>query len=305
MQEYLLQAAKEQAGRRLDLFISDFSREKNLGLSRTLIQGLISGGKVTVQDFPGAKAHYKVKTDDKVRIIVEEKPASGLKPEVIALNIIYEDKELAIIDKPSGLVVHPAPGNYTHTLVNALLARFKELSDINLQRPGIVHRLDKDTSGILVIAKNNSSHLKLAAQFAGHTIKRKYIAIVKGRMEFDENMIEVPIARHALRRESMTVSFQESARYAKTYYRTLKRIGDCSLLRLEPFTGRTHQLRVHLAFIGHPILGDKKYGKNNAFSRLALHAQSLGFIHPATGKFVEFSSPLPQEFLDFTTKNKA
>ncbi|MDD5197053.1 MAG: RluA family pseudouridine synthase [Candidatus Omnitrophota bacterium] len=304
MQEYALKVSKEQEGMRLDLLVSAFSMENNLGLSRTAIQDLILKNEITVKGLAGVKAHYKVRPQDKIKVIVEDKVKSGLKPEKIPLDIIYEDKDLAIINKPIGLVVHPAPGNYEHTLVNALLGRFKELSDINPQRPGIVHRLDKDTSGVMVIAKNNSSHLKLSHQFAAHSIQRKYTAIVKGRMEFDENVIEAPIARHAIRRESMAVNYSAAARYAKTYYRTLKRVGELSLLQLEPFTGRTHQLRVHLAFIGHPILGDKKYGKNDAFSRLALHAQSLGFIHPATGKLVEFHSSLPQEFLDVMNKNK-
>jgi len=297
MREYSFKVTKEQGGTRLDLLISVFSKENNLGLSRTAIQELILKQKITLKDLPEVKAHYKVRPADNIKIVVEDKVKSALQAEKIPLEVVYEDKDLAIINKPIGLVVHPAPGNYEHTLVNALLARFKELSDINPQRPGIVHRLDKDTSGVMVIAKNNSSHLKLAEQFAAHSIKRKYVAVVRGRMEFDENVIEAPIARHAVRRESMAVNYSAAARYAKTYYRTLKRAGDLSLLQLEPFTGRTHQLRVHLAFIGHPILGDKKYGKNDAFSRLALHAQSLGFLHPATGKFVEFSSSLPPEFL--------
>ncbi|MDD2679548.1 MAG: RluA family pseudouridine synthase [Candidatus Omnitrophica bacterium] len=305
MREYTLKVSKEQEGRRLDLLLSAFSKEHNLGLSRTAIQDLISREKITVKDSFRAKAHYKVKPADKIRIIIEDKVKSALKAEKIPLEIIYEDKDLAVINKPIGLVVHPAPGNYEHTLVNALLARFKELSDINPQRPGIVHRLDKDTSGVMVIAKNNSSHLKLSRQFAEHSIKRKYVAVVKGKMKFDENVIEAPIARHALKRENMAVNFSTHARYAKTYYRTLKRTDALSLLQLEPFTGRTHQLRVHLAFIGHPVLGDKKYGKSGEFRRLALHAQALGFIHPSTGKFVEFHSSLPQAFLDVMRKNKA
>jgi len=304
MREYLIKVSNDTKGSRLDLLISAFSKVHSLGLSRTSIQELISKDRITVNGSSDIKPHYKVRKNDEVRVRPEEKIKSGIKPEDIPLDIVYEDKDLAIINKPIGLVVHPAPGNREHTLVNALLSHFKELSDINPQRPGIVHRLDKDTSGILVIAKNNASHLKLAEQFADHSIKRKYVAIVKGKMEFDENLIEAPIARHVTRRENMTIDYSEKSRYAKTYYRTLKRFSDYSLLSLEPFTGRTHQLRVHLAFIGHPILGDKKYGNKNSFSRLALHAQSLGFIHPTTGKFVEFNSSLPQEFLDVTEKNK-
>ena len=302
MREYILNVPSDKAGARLDLLISVFYKEHNLGLSRTSIQSLLSKGKISVNGSFDIKPHYKVKAGDKIIIIIEDKVKAGILAEEIPLDVVYEDKDLAIINKPIGLVVHPAPGNREHTLVNALLSRFKELSDINPLRPGIVHRLDKDTSGILVIAKNNSSHLKLSAQFADHSIKRKYVAIVRGKMEFDENVIEAPLARHAFKRENMAVNFSDNSRYAKTYYRTLKRFGDYSLLQLEPFTGRTHQLRVHLAFIGHPVLGDKKYGKNDEFPRLALHAQSLGFIHPTTAKFVEFNSSLPQEFLDFTAK---
>ena len=296
MQEYVLEVPPEEAKARLDLFIISFFKDKKLGLSRTTVQDLISKGKITVEGLPLVKPHYKVKAKDKIKVILEDKKKSGILAEKITLDVVYEDKDLAIINKPIGLVVHPAPGNYKHTLVNALLNRFKNLSDINPERPGIVHRLDKDTSGLLVIAKNNDAHLKLSAQFAEHSIKRRYVAIVKGRMEFDENIIEAPLARHTTKRESMAVNFAEGSRYAKTYYRTLKRVGDLSLLRLEPFTGRTHQLRVHLAFVGHPILGDKKYGNKDAFPRLALHAQYLGFIHPSTGKFVEFNSSLPKEF---------
>lgn len=304
MRQYVFKVSGAEEGRRLDLLLSDFSKKNNLGFSRTAIQELIAKGKITVNKSGDIKPHYKVKAPDEIRVIVEDKARTGLKPEDIPLEVVYEDRDLAIINKPVGLVVHPAPGNREHTLVNALLHRFKELSDINPQRPGIVHRLDKDTSGILVIAKNNASHLKLAEQFADHSIKRKYAAIVKGRMEFDENVIEAPIGRHAVKRESMVVDYSEGSRFARTYYRTLKRGRDYSLLQLEPFTGRTHQLRVHLAFIGHPILGDAKYGKKNEFSRLCLHAQSLGFIHPSSGKFVEFDSSLPQEFLEVTDKNK-
>jgi 23S rRNA pseudouridine1911/1915/1917 synthase len=304
MQDLTLQVDKDQAGSRLDLLIANFSKINKLGFSRTAIQGLISRGKVMIEGVSVLKPNYKVKTGDLILVSPEEKKSLDLIPENIPLEVVYQDNDLAVINKPAGLVVHPAPGNYKGTLVNALLYKFKKLSDINPQRPGIVHRLDKDTSGLLVVAKNNNSHLKLAEQFAQHSIKRVYVAIVMGRMEYDENIIEAPIARHATRREHMTVNFNAESRYAKTYYKTLRRVGEVSFLRLEPYTGRTHQLRVHLAFIGHPILGDRKYGKNNDFPRLALHAKCLGFIHPASGKFVEFESDLPKEFLKFSPKNK-
>jgi len=294
-----VKVSTRDVGKRLDLFLIDFSKQKNLGLSRTFIQRLIHENKVTLKGLRGIKPNYKVKTYDEFKIFIEDRKADALEPEAIPLDIIYEDEDLAIINKPSGLVVHPAPGNYIHTLVNALLHYFKKLSDINPQRPGIIHRLDKETSGLLVIAKNNFTHLALSQQFAKHSIKRKYIALVKGRMEFDEDTIELPIGRHPYKRKNMAVGFGRKTRYARTYYHTLKRTDDFSLLELEPFTGRTHQLRVHLAFLGHPILGDTKYGKNNKFSRLALHAKSIGFINPRTGKFVEFSCDIPKEFMEF------
>ena len=304
MQEYILKVSPELSGMRLDLFILQSSKEDNLGLSRTFIQRLILEGKVTLKGSSLIKPHYKVKPNDEFKLSIEDKKADTLKPEDIPLDIIYEDQDLAIINKYSGLVVHPAPGNYEHTLVNALLYHFKNLSDVSPQRPGIVHRLDKETSGLLVIAKNNFAHLALSKQFAEHSIERKYIALVKGRMEFDENVIELPIGRHPVKRKNMAVGFGENSKYAKTCYRTLKRTKDFSLLELKPFTGRTHQLRVHLAFLGHPILGDTKYGRNNEFMRLCLHAQTIGFTHPRTEKFMEFSCDVPKEFTEFMHKNK-
>lgn len=280
---------------RLDLFIFDYFKSQGLGFSRTYIQRLIEESKVTANG-PSLKPHHKITAGDVFEVTVEDKKETGLRPEDIELDVVYEDEDLAVINKPAGLVVHPAPGNYEHTLANALLHRFRNLSDINPQRPGIVHRLDKETSGLLVIAKNNFSHLDLSKQFAEHSIKRKYIAVVKGKMEFDEDIIELPITRHPYKRKNMAVGFSSVSRYAKTHYRTLKRLEDFSILELSPFTGRTHQLRVHLAFLGHPILGDAKYGKNNVFSRLALHARYLGFIHPRTKKFLEFSCDVPKEF---------
>lgn len=288
---------------RLDLLLTDYAERNNLGLSRTHIQKLILERKVFLNSLPMNKPNHKPKPGEHIRVVFPEKETQKLLAEEISLEVIYEDNDLAIINKQTGLVVHPAVGNREHTLVNALLGRFKELSDINQGRPGIVHRLDKETSGLLVIAKNNASHLKLARQFAEHSIERKYIAIVSGRLEFDEDVIEAPIARHPLKRKNMAVSFTQNARYAKTFYRTLKRGKNFSLVELKPFTGRTHQLRVHLAFLGHPILGDSKYGKNNNFCRLALHAQGIGFLHPTSGKFVRFESELPQEFQDFLKQN--
>jgi 23S rRNA pseudouridine1911/1915/1917 synthase len=305
MKEYTLTVSTENEGRRLDVFLMQFATEKKLGISRTFLQNLIVEGKVTVDTKVFTSPHHKIKKGQEIKVCIDEKKnKESLSPENIALDVVYEDEDLAVINKPCGLVVHPAPGNLEHTLVNALLYRFKKLSDINPQRPGIVHRLDKETSGILVIAKNNSAHLDLVRQFAQHSIKRRYIALVKGKVEFDENIIDIPIGRHPRKRKNMSCGFGKNTRYAKTYYRTLKRSKDYSLLELEPFTGRTHQLRVHLAFLGHPVLGDTKYGRNNEFVRMALHAKYIGFIHPSTGKFVEFSSAMPKEFKEFLDLNK-
>lgn len=323
MEEYLIEISEDSAGRRMDLFLAGFFKSRKEGLSRARLQRMISENKVALNGAP-AKAHQKLKSGDRLKVQAEDQKERELKPEKIALDVVYEDDDLAVINKPCGLVVHPAPGNYEHTLVHALLYRFKNLSDVNTGRPGIVHRLDKETSGLLVVARNNFAHLNLAEQFARHTIKRKYIAVVQGKVEFDQNIIEAPIGRHPVKRKNMSVSFNDKAKFAKTYYRTLKRGEDFSLMELVPWTGRTHQLRVHMAFLGHPILGDTKYGKNNTapsgfscgaksrpsalalcrpgqkrrdkFSRLALHAQYIGFTHPRTGEFMEFSSPIPKEF---------
>jgi len=295
MTEYLFAVTEETTGMRLDLFLSKSLTAEDKGFSRTWLQKMIAGGLVTLNG-QTLKPNYKVRALDQIKVVVEEQKPLSLEPEDIPLEIVYQDQDLAIINKPSGLVSHPAPGNYSHTLVNALLWHIKQLSDISPGRPGIVHRLDKDTSGLIVVAKNNAAHLFLSRQFAEHSIKRKYVALVKGLTKFDEGLIEVPIGRDPLRREKMAVAFTPDTRYAKTRYRTLKRRGSFSLLELEPFTGRTHQLRVHLAFLGHPILGDRKYSMKDDAKRLMLHARYIGFMHPSTSKFVEFESKLPQEF---------
>jgi len=289
----------EDASGRIDRFLMEFSAASGLGLSRTEIQECIASGQVTVNGTIVQKASSRVSANQHIVFEqAERKGPSALIAEDIPLDVVYEDRDLAVINKPPGLVVHPAPGNAAHTMVHAMLHRFKDLSDINPQRPGIVHRLDKETSGLLVIAKNNTAHHALAQQFADHSIKRKYVAVVKGRVEYEENVIELSIGRHPVRREHMAVHSGINARYAKTRYRTLKRAGKVSLLELEPYTGRTHQLRVHCAYIGHPIMGDVKYGKQAPFPRMALHARYIGFVHPSTGKFVEFETPIPEEFLN-------
>jgi 23S rRNA pseudouridine1911/1915/1917 synthase len=303
MPEFTLVVPPEQAGARLDVFLAGRFASQGPCLSRSAIKKIILDGGVfsgvTARNLP----HYKVRAQERLLVRVPEKRQGRPAAEDLPLQVVYEDDCLAVVEKPAGMVVHPAPGNPEHTLVNALLFCFQALSDVNPGRPGIVHRLDKEASGLLVVAKDNSSHLNLAKQFACHSVKRKYLALVKGEMEFDQRVIEAPVARHPLRRQDMAVSFSANSRYAKTYCRTLRRGKDYSLVELELFTGRTHQIRVHLKFIGHPVLGDAKYGgapaslvRKYALKRLCLHAAYLGFSHPATGKFVEFSSPLPKGF---------
>lgn len=302
MKEFIFEVDKESNGMRLDLFILKNFRARELAVSRTRLQRLIADGYVTLGDLP-LKPHHKVKTKDKYRVRLEEQKASlDLEPYNLALEIVYQDKDVAVINKPSGLVVHPGAGNRVNTLVNVLLYHFQGLSLVNPERPGIVHRLDKDTSGIMVVAKNDAAHISLAKQFARHSIERRYAALVRGAVEFDEDIIELPISRHPRDFKKMSVGFSNGAKYAKTRYRVLIRKDHASLLELEPFTGRTHQLRVHLAFIGHPVLGDAKYGKNNEFRRLALHATEIGFLHPSTDKLLKFSIPIPDEFVNYLKK---
>lgn len=301
LNEYNLSVQEEESGKRIDLFLADKIKD---GYSRSFIQQLILQKNVLLNNSP-VKAAHKIKTGDIIRVLaVEVKPVKVL-PENIKLKIIYEDDDILVIDKPSGLVVHPGAGNKTGTLVNALLMHTKNLSSVNPERPGIVHRLDKDTSGVMVAAKNNIAHLNLAKQFSVHTIKRKYIAIVRGQVAFDEGIIDVPIARHKKDFKRQAVSWSTDSKYALTKYKVLKRIDCASMLELTPKTGRTHQLRVHLAYLGYPILGDTKYGKiinkEKGFGRLALHAQELGFLHPKTNKFISFVSKIPTEFSKFFT----
>ena len=297
MKEYTLKIAPEDAGMRLDLYLLRFSQMERLGLSRNFIQKLIENKHVILEG-RALNAHYKVRTGQVFKLLIPDKPSVTLEPEDIPLDIFYEDEDVVVVNKPAGMVVHPGAGNFQGTLVNSLLFHCRTLSSVNPQRPGIVHRLDKDTSGLIVVAKNNFSHHHLAHQFARHCVLRQYVALVKGRVELNEDVIELPIGRHPRQREKMSVSFISKHRYAKTQYRVLKRSKNFTLLELMPFTGRTHQLRVHLSFIGHPILGDRKYGRDTEFSRLALHAYRIGFIHPRTNKFIEFKTAIPKEFLE-------
>lgn len=292
---------KEDTGVRLDLYLLSNLEKRSFKFSRRFIQSLILKGEVSVND-EIKKSHYKVKLNDKILIKIPPQKEFKIEPENIPIEIIYEDSDILVVNKPTGMVTHPAKGNLSGTLVNALLFHCKNLSRINPLRPGIVHRLDKDTSGLLIVAKNDFSHIHLSKQFSQHKVERKYLALVKGQTEFDEGVIDLPIGRHLRIRKKMQVRFFKAKR-AKTFYKTLKRFKDYSLLEIIPQTGRTHQIRVHLQALGHPILGDRIYSKAKDFKRLFLHAYKIKFIHPKTLKTLEFISKLPKDFVEFIKKS--
>ena len=275
---------------RLDQYLSHVIPET----SRSQIQRLLKDGHILLNG-QAPKAARHVAPGNRLRIEIPEPAAMDLKAEAIPLRILYEDKWFLIVDKPVGLVVHPAVGHFSGTLVNALLAHGAKLSSVaGAFKPGIVHRLDKDTSGLMVVAKDDQTHRHLSQQFAARQVSRVYLAIVQGVVRQSEGTIEAPIGRHPIHRQRMSVR-SDAGREAITRYRVLKRFARASYIELLPQTGRTHQLRVHLAHIGHPILGDLRYGAAAGFPRQALHAHRLGFIHPAKGKAVEFTSPFPRD----------
>jgi 23S rRNA pseudouridine1911/1915/1917 synthase len=282
--------SEEAVNVRLDIFLAKSEPD----FSRTFIKDWILQGKVFVNS-QAAKPHYRLKAGDELSWETPQVPQTQIHGQDIPLDILYEDNDVIVINKPAGMVVHPVAGRETHTLVHALLYHCGELSNISKERPGVVHRLDKETSGVMVAAKNNQTHLSLTKQFKKHSIYRRYIALVEGSVPFDEGIVDVPLRRHAVDRKKMFVSFSEEAKEARTFYRVLGRFKDYTAVELLPETGRTHQLRVHMSYLGHPILGDTVYGRKKNFSRLALHAKDLGFEHPATKKHLEFSSPLPPE----------
>lgn len=298
-----LTVEEKDAGNRLDVYLTTESQK----LSRSYIQRLLEEGLVTVNGRV-ARAGYRVKVGDAVILSIPEPEKLNLTPEPIPLDIFYEDSDLLVVNKPRGMVVHPAEGNYCGTLANALLYHCRDLSGINgVLRPGIVHRLDKDTSGLLVVAKNDAAHLNLAAQLKGRRITRRYLALVHGQVIKDRGVINAPIGRDPRDRQKMAVVARNS-REAITHYKVLERPGNYTLLELKLETGRTHQIRVHLAFIGHPVVGDPKYGPRRAHFRLEgqfLHAAVLGFNHPRTGSYLEFSAPLPPVLEEALQKLKA
>ncbi|MDR1522111.1 MAG: RluA family pseudouridine synthase [Streptococcaceae bacterium] len=269
---------------------------KRLDKSRTQAQIWLKNGQVKVNEVL-IKPNYKVNIGDKVQVKVPEPKMLNVKAENIPLNIVYEDCDVVVVNKPQGMVVHPSAGHFTKTLVHALLYHIDNLSSVNdVYRPGIVHRIDKDTSGLLMIAKNDQSHKILAEQLKNHTSLRKYIALVHGNFSHDTGKIEVPITRSKENRKKQAVV--EKGKPAVTYFKILKRFEEYTLIELQLKTGRTHQIRVHMAYINHPIAGDAIYGPRKTLKGNGqfLHAQTLEFKHPRTGAFLSFKAPLPKIF---------
>lgn len=279
------------SGKRLDAFLAGEIRE----LTRTYVQKLIADGLVRVNK-EQARASYRVRPGDTVIVQVPEPEDIQVAAEPIPLDIYFEDGDVIVVNKPRGMVVHPAEGNYTGTLANALLYHCRDLSGINgLLRPGIVHRLDKDTSGLIMVAKNDDAHLELARQLKDRQVNRRYLALVHGRVHGETGLIDAPIGRDPRDRQKMAV-VQKNSRYAVTRYRVITRFNDYTYLELKLETGRTHQIRVHMSYIGHPVVGDMKYGPTRPHFNLSgqfLHAAMLGFNHPRTAGPLLFEAPLP------------
>lgn len=291
----------EFQGTRLDLVLSLLLED----FSRSYVQKLIEGKHVSVNGICCDTKKYKVKHNDQVVITVPEPESIDVLPEDIPIDVVYEDDDLLVVNKPKGMVVHPGAGNYSGTLVNAILYHCGSLSSINgVIRPGIVHRIDKDTSGLLMIAKNNLTHQSLAEQLAAHSITRAYRAIVYNNFQEDEGTVDAPIGRDLKNRLKMAVT-EINSRKAITHYKVLERFGAFTYIEARLETGRTHQIRVHMAYIKHPLLGDEVYGpRRKVFGTESqmLHAKLLGFIHPRTGQYMEFESLLPDEFKQVLNK---
>lgn len=295
--QYIIQS--EDVGKRLDIFIS----EKNQEITRSYIKKIIEEENILVND-KKVKSGYALKKNDEVSLNIPEDRLLNITAEEINLDIIHEDEDIIIINKAKGMVVHPANGNYTGTLVNSLMySHSDKLSSINgTIRPGIVHRIDKDTTGVLVIAKNDKAHKNLSEQFKQHSINRVYVAIVKGIIKDDEFSISLPIGRNERDRKKMAVTYKNS-REATTHIKVLKRFysSNMTLIEARLETGRTHQIRVHMSYLGHPLLGDETYSKKETKFKYKvrghmLHAKVLGFNHPKDNKYVEYEKDLPDEF---------
>lgn len=301
-QKVELTVDEEMSGKRLDSVLAGMMPE----YSRSFIQKLFENGSITVGGDPCSEKKRKAAAGDIVEITIPQPERLEVEAEDIPLDIVYEDDELLVVDKPAGMVVHPAPGNHSGTLVNALMYHCGDaLSSINgVIRPGIVHRIDKDTSGLLMVAKTDRAHNALSAQLAEHSITRRYKAIVYSNIKEDEGTVDKPIGRDPGNRLRNAVVYTNS-KNAVTHYRVLERFGGFTLVEAVLETGRTHQIRVHMAYIRHPLLGDTLYGpaKNRyGAKRQMLHAGVLGFVHPVTSEYMEFNSPLPQDFEDVLAK---
>ena len=289
---------------RIDRYLSLHS-----DLSRSFLQKLSEEGKILVNGKP-VKSSYKTVLNDEIVVEVPEMQNLEALPENIPLDILYEDSDLIVINKPKGMVVHPASGNYSHTLVNALLYHCKDLSGINgVLRPGIVHRIDKDTTGCIIVCKNDFAHVEIAKQLESKTCHREYRAIVMGNITHDSGMIDAPIGRDARDRQKMTVT-DKGSRDARTPFEVLERFGNSTYVECSLETGRTHQIRVHMKYINHPVMGDEKYGKKCAYMDTegqVLHAYKISFVHPRTKEKMTFTAPLPDYFnklLDILRKER-
>ncbi len=296
MDEFRFQITEELEDLRIDKCMSMLIDS----LSRSFIQKLIKEDAVLVNGKP-VKGSYKVKTDDDVLFCLPKAVEPDISPENIPLDVLYEDKDVIVVNKPKGMVVHPAAGHYSGTLVNALMYHCgQELSGINgVMRPGIVHRIDRDTTGSLIVCKNDTAHKAIAEQLKEHSINRKYIAICHGVVKEDEGVIDKPIGRHPVDRKKMSVVAAGNGKNAVTHYRVLERFEKYTYIECVLETGRTHQIRVHMASIGHPLLGDEVYSNQKSPFKLegqTLHAQVLGFMHPQSGEYVEVSAPVPAYF---------
>ena len=282
---------------RLDVFVAEMGE-----ITRSRAAKLIEDGCVFVNN-KAAPKNVKLQLGDEVVLNLPDPVSYDITPEEIALDIVYEDDDLLVVNKPKGMVVHPAAGNYDGTLVNALMHHCGDsLSGINgVMRPGIVHRIDKNTSGLLMVAKNDAAHNGLAAQIKEHSFTREYEAVVYGNIKNDSGTIDAPIGRHPVKRKQMAV-IDKGSKHAVTHFTVLQRYGGFTHVRLRLETGRTHQIRVHMAYIGHPVAGDDVYGPKKVITSLSgqcLHAKKVGFVHPITNKYLEFESELPEYFVKF------
>lgn len=291
---------REDAGVRIDKWLSE---QTDIDLTRSAVAKLIESAKVIVNGKAVSKS-YKIQADDVVDVEIPDPVESNVLPEDIPLDIVYEDRYLLVVNKPQGMVVHPAAGNYTGTLVNALLFRYKdELSGINgVIRPGIVHRIDKNTSGLLIVAKTDKAHIGLAEQIKAHSFTREYEAICVGRFKEKSGTVDAPIGRDKRDRKRMCVT-QANSKNAITHYEVIEEFPNHSYVKFRLETGRTHQIRVHCAYLGHPILGDDVYGKPyQGCKGQCLHARKIGFVHPISGEYLEFTSELPEYFTKLLEK---